>query len=627
MGPSLPPNDMKASVSIFFSCPGDMARLRQKARVVVSEIRAFTDHVGVSVSSWDYERNATAGEGENINRDVLEKQAPRDYDIYVGFMCNRFGQPTGNELSGTVDEFEKARFRRRETGDPEIFFYFCSNIQPSDNEQIQKVLEFRDSFPGLYKEFRTEEQFERLLKDDILLWFFQRQLAPEVNPKPEYELSLVAGLAKHLDEKARESQCLLNGSSERATCILDKLHRLFNLGRLSQEEAEALLLGLHVRLLAQLTSPDEALADFGDYVEAARWSPDAVQVVGYLVRHEDENPPLAGNLCAPLVKRILEFGLLLDRDQNSLLRSVTAENLLQTGGETGDWLRFLMREIRVSSQGVIQCVIEVPPGDGWAETLRNCVPLALQGYWQKHRNVFLNSGMNCDFLDCEFVLSMNLQLPPDLLPELRAHAAEIQAGHFKSPDHYGETPDVSGEAPPHPLESLLPLPNAAKATKLAVRPNDSEMAHTLEIYRPEDLAEPAASFAFKPGEPVDAEIGHLDSGLYHWRLFETSPRLLDRAGSFRKLGSQAADLLENADQLQVPEQMLLFRALDMRDEVFRDIWQKLPEASPEQLAIAFGYVKDGYDFLKANYGSLGYDDYWTVLDWLENALKNPQPSS
>jgi DNA-binding NarL/FixJ family response regulator len=96
-----------------------------------------------------------------------------DCDILIGIFWRRFGTPVKDAQSGTEHEFQLAYDRWRNTGRPQIMFYF--NQKPaapkskSETDQWGQVLEFRQRFPGegLWWTYKNRAQFEELLRNHL----------------------------------------------------------------------------------------------------------------------------------------------------------------------------------------------------------------------------------------------------------------------------------------------------------------------------------------------------------------------------------------------------------------------------------------------------------------------------
>ncbi|MCK4825661.1 NACHT domain-containing protein, partial [bacterium] len=104
------------------------------------------------------------GEGPQkiINRYLDEE----DYDIYVGILWGRFGEPQSNGLTPTEGEFEEALKRYKETGRPLIKFFFKKEKLYPENEyeasQLLSIQKFKKRIEalGLYDSFIADLELQ-----------------------------------------------------------------------------------------------------------------------------------------------------------------------------------------------------------------------------------------------------------------------------------------------------------------------------------------------------------------------------------------------------------------------------------------------------------------------------------
>ncbi len=141
----------KAEVlTIFLASPGDVEAEREQARQVIQEInRTIGQDKEVRFDVVGWETNAYPSYGSD-GQDIINQQIAdmAKYDLFLGILWNRFGQPTPRAGSGTEEEFDRAAASYSQTGRPNIMFYF--NQTPSnltslrDTEQKMKVLQFKE---------------------------------------------------------------------------------------------------------------------------------------------------------------------------------------------------------------------------------------------------------------------------------------------------------------------------------------------------------------------------------------------------------------------------------------------------------------------------------------------------
>src|SRR5207247_892379 len=135
---------------------------------VVQEVASHFRPFNIHVVPWRHDPQAIPAVGSDA-QEVVTRQLP-NYDIYLGLLCGRLGTPTARAAGGTVEEFLDARQRYLNTGRPEILFYFCTEppVPGPRDEQREKVIEFRRSFPGLFGTFRSVGELRAVFKDHLI---------------------------------------------------------------------------------------------------------------------------------------------------------------------------------------------------------------------------------------------------------------------------------------------------------------------------------------------------------------------------------------------------------------------------------------------------------------------------
>lgn len=156
-------------MTIFLASPGDVNEERNRLEDGIADWnRTWARNLGIRLELLRWEQDAYPDIGEDA-QDVINRQIPQDYDLFIGLMWSRFGTPTARAGSGTAEEFERALARYRTSPkDVSILFYFKdSPIPPSklDPAQLQKLQEFKEYLKNegvLHWEFSDSEQFEKL---------------------------------------------------------------------------------------------------------------------------------------------------------------------------------------------------------------------------------------------------------------------------------------------------------------------------------------------------------------------------------------------------------------------------------------------------------------------------------
>jgi tetratricopeptide (TPR) repeat protein len=194
-------------LKIFIASPGDVKFEREKAREEILSLRPLAQKHGYDLEAVGWENYARPGMGrpqELINCLV------RECDLFVGILWRRFGLPTGEAESGTLEEFNLARERFAKERAPEIMLYF-REVHPDFLEdpglQLQKVLDFKkqveDGRLALYANYRDPEHFAALLRQHVTDWLLKLVPTPDDQPATATaaatEVPPLSAFAEHLE--------------------------------------------------------------------------------------------------------------------------------------------------------------------------------------------------------------------------------------------------------------------------------------------------------------------------------------------------------------------------------------------------------------------------------------------
>ncbi|MDZ7311412.1 MAG: NACHT domain-containing protein [candidate division KSB1 bacterium] len=173
-------------LKVFIASPGDVKLEREKARDEILSLRSVAQKHGFDLQPLGWEIDAAPGAGrpqELINSLV------RECDLFIGILWRRFGVPTGEAESGTLEEFNLARERFAKERTPEIMLYF-REVHPDfltdPGPQLQKVLDFKKQLEegrlALYFNYRDPEHFATLLRQHVTDWLLK--LVPTSDDQP-----------------------------------------------------------------------------------------------------------------------------------------------------------------------------------------------------------------------------------------------------------------------------------------------------------------------------------------------------------------------------------------------------------------------------------------------------------
>lgn len=227
-------------LSIFLASPGDVVEERNRLEDAVIEWnRTWARDFGVRLELLRWENDAFPDVGVDA-QEVINRQIPQDYDLFIGIMWSRFGTPTVRAGSGTEEEFQLAITRAGSQANVAILFYFKdAPISPSKVEpaQLAKVQEFRSSLNQagvLYWDFVDSDQFEKLVTLHISKHVQSRRtvkslLHTTVNPTPPTQVVAPPTQPVFTEESSDEDEGyldLLEIFSERNAEITEIANRL-----------------------------------------------------------------------------------------------------------------------------------------------------------------------------------------------------------------------------------------------------------------------------------------------------------------------------------------------------------------------------------------------------------------
>src|SRR5258705_13069659 len=116
-------------LKVFVASPDDVAEERNALGKLLRDINDVLAYLApdrrLSLELVRYETHAYPDIG--APQEVINRQIPVDYDIFIGIMWKRAGTPTATAPSGTIEEFNRACERRKQRYLPRILFSFCEN--------------------------------------------------------------------------------------------------------------------------------------------------------------------------------------------------------------------------------------------------------------------------------------------------------------------------------------------------------------------------------------------------------------------------------------------------------------------------------------------------------------------
>ncbi len=161
-------------LTIFISGTSETESEKSGIKTVAADLSKKLENthgVTIKVKKWPDDFRPAVSEDPV---DEIIRQLDGDFDIYLGLLGSRFGEPTSRAESGTEHEFNYAiSHYHKDTSSIRIFFYFKKSHENAfeiDPMQLEKVQQFKKKLPSLgvlYKEFNDIEDFLNIVSDDL----------------------------------------------------------------------------------------------------------------------------------------------------------------------------------------------------------------------------------------------------------------------------------------------------------------------------------------------------------------------------------------------------------------------------------------------------------------------------
>lgn len=178
------PSGTLKKIDVFLSSPGDVSEERHRVKRVIERyngLHSIADRYVLRLLAYEEIAPAEVGKSPQVIVDLHMREASRS-DLFICIFGHRMGTPvilekTGERfLSGTEYEFVDAYRHNQKHGKPYILLYRgLKPFPPETNpEQLTTVEAFfkrfegeQAEFKGLYKTYRSNEEFEDMLFHDI----------------------------------------------------------------------------------------------------------------------------------------------------------------------------------------------------------------------------------------------------------------------------------------------------------------------------------------------------------------------------------------------------------------------------------------------------------------------------
>jgi hypothetical protein len=181
-------------LQIFVACPGDVGAEKERIFKITDSLQAVAKTAGfiLEVKEWS-QAAPNMGRPQQV---ILDQIPAKSWDVFVGILWLRFGQPSGGvdsktgkpDESGTFEEFRIAYDLWKQHGRPRMMIYQCHRPPDDpysfDETQFAKVKAFFREFhtggqhEGLVRAYKTVEEFAESLRQHLQDMLLQKLSRP-----------------------------------------------------------------------------------------------------------------------------------------------------------------------------------------------------------------------------------------------------------------------------------------------------------------------------------------------------------------------------------------------------------------------------------------------------------------
>jgi len=165
--------------NVMIASPGDVSVERGLARDIINDwntVHSTSRALALMPIGWETHSHPSM---EDRPQGVLNKQILDDADLLVAIFWTRIGTPTGEAVSGSVEEIE----RHVKAGKPAMVYFSSAPVRAESvvDEQYKALLKFKDELKnrGLYAAYESTGEFAKQ---------FARQLGLKINNDPYFNV-------------------------------------------------------------------------------------------------------------------------------------------------------------------------------------------------------------------------------------------------------------------------------------------------------------------------------------------------------------------------------------------------------------------------------------------------------
>lgn len=158
---------------VIIASPEDVPRERQLAREIVYEwndINSSDKKICLLPVGWEHNSSPEMG---GRAQDFINKQILENSDLLIGIFWTRIGSPTGDSISGSVEEIEK----HVNSGKPAMLYFSNTLVRPDsiDQKQYEELIKFKEECfkKGLVESFDNIDELRSKLTKQLSLKIIQ----------------------------------------------------------------------------------------------------------------------------------------------------------------------------------------------------------------------------------------------------------------------------------------------------------------------------------------------------------------------------------------------------------------------------------------------------------------------
>ena len=162
-------------LELFVASPGDLKKERREVDKVVAQVNGgYLRNRPETIVTLKWEVDGRTSWGEDP-QSITNRQIADNCDAILVMFWGQVGTPTPRDISGTVEELNRAIARHKRSKCPHIMVYFKEaglNPHKLDLDQLRKLRELREGLQnkGLHFYFDTLGKFSSRLHADLMHW-------------------------------------------------------------------------------------------------------------------------------------------------------------------------------------------------------------------------------------------------------------------------------------------------------------------------------------------------------------------------------------------------------------------------------------------------------------------------